>query len=40
MISLLKAGEITPFLVSIVSPLYRTAEDEDTKGTDFGKRRF
>ncbi|KAI8575447.1 hypothetical protein K450DRAFT_261769 [Umbelopsis ramanniana AG] len=35
MMSVLKAGEITPFLISIVSPLYRTAEDEDTKGTDF-----
>ncbi|KAH8554731.1 armadillo-type protein [Umbelopsis sp. PMI_123] len=36
MMSIMKPEEINPFLISIVSPLYRTAEDEDTKGTDFG----
>jgi hypothetical protein len=33
----MKAEEITPYLPSIVAPLYRTSQDEDTKGNDFGK---
>jgi U3 small nucleolar RNA-associated protein 20 len=35
MMSIMKAEEVISFLPSIISPLYRTSQDEDTKGTDF-----
>lgn len=35
MMSIMKAEEVVHFLPSIISPLYRTSQDEDTKGTDF-----
>jgi len=35
MMSIMKPEELTPYLTSIISPLYRTSQDEDTKGNDF-----